>query len=492
MGASSTLTVLLVILGHIHSISSQEGGSASQTEESFEYATVIEPSFEHSTMPSNKILSTRLTIPQEVPLAKPRLRASPARPRAKVSPVGLRGKALPSIQGPRKPEASPSTKSVTKEGPFRTIILEGKPTVVTDEQLLEAEEASKRAEARKNGKNGNVLTYDFDESNGKQSDALIKYAEAVAQEREKRLEMGQQMVNGTWINKPYETTLVDPRIQKWLRLHANYAAAAYCFKVTVKNWSCGDKCVGNMNVFEYFSSFLSGVAGYVGVDRDLKKIVVAFRGSLNIRNWIYNVDAIRLYLNYPGGTPAVRVHGGFLKAYQGLKAQVRSGMTKVLEKLIEDKEDVSDYEIIVTGHSLGAAVAIHGALDIRQFFLLKYRLDPEKFLVHTYATPRAGNEAFSQLVLQTFSDGEPSLNLLRVTNNADPVPHVPPMIFGYIHYPHEIWVHNISSTEAQTVDCKDKLPTGFREDPHCNGGKVALNIAEHTRAWDLQFGSGVC
>ncbi|ORX95287.1 alpha/beta-hydrolase [Basidiobolus meristosporus CBS 931.73] len=452
--------LVLVFLAHLDIVCSQNGDYIIVTESNadYVYATVTEGVPEYATVSGEGFEYVTLNGPEKTTM--------------ETSSVA---------------QAMPTSSQL----PYQLINYHGEPMLASPKQVLD-HEAVKQGEKLQEATDKDLLAGEFDGVENENTDELLRYAEQVAKERESKLRLGQQFLNGTWVSKPYNTTFIDPRVQKWLRLHANYAAAAYCFKFSLLDWSCPDKCVGNMNVLQYFSSFLSGVAGYVGVDRDLRKIVVAFRGSLNLRNWIYNTDIIRLPLHYPGASPGVRVHGGFLKAYQGLKNQVRQGMEKVFALITKDNEDVSDYQVIVTGHSLGAAVAVHGALDIRQYFLLKYRLDPEKFFLHTYASPRAGNKAFGQLVLETFSNGEPSLNLIRVTNNADPVPHVPPVLFGYSHYPHEVWVRNVSSTEAQTIDCKDKLPIGFREDPHCNGGKLALNIAEHTRAWDLIFSSSTC
>ena len=81
---------------------------------------------------------------------------------------------------------------------------------------------------------------------------------------------------------------------------------------------------------------------------------------------------------------------------------------------------------MVTGHSLGGAMAILAAADIKLTF---HRVDE----VYTFGQPRVGNAAFAKWfetqIPQTY----------RLVHNADIVPHVPPSNFGFQHSSTQYW-----------------------------------------------------
>ncbi len=78
-----------------------------------------------------------------------------------------------------------------------------------------------------------------------------------------------------------------------------YAAASYCDS-TVATWSCGITCERGPKVQEIttISNWLDGTFGYVGYNAQDDEIVVAFRGSHDIANWISNMQYGQA--DYPG------------------------------------------------------------------------------------------------------------------------------------------------------------------------------------------------
>ncbi|CAG8834394.1 15553_t:CDS:1, partial [Racocetra persica] len=72
--------------------------------------------------------------------------------------------------------------------------------------------------------------------------------------------------------------LVSPDVLSIMKLHTNYAAAAYCSKPKLSNWTCGSRCFGNVTVEKIFHDELKGAYGYIAVSEENKTIVVAFRG----------------------------------------------------------------------------------------------------------------------------------------------------------------------------------------------------------------------
>jgi len=75
-------------------------------------------------------------------------------------------------------------------------------------------------------------------------------------------------------------------------------------------------------------------------------------------------------------------------------------------------------QVFVTGHSLGAAVAVHCAAELgASSHSLGYPIDG----VYTYGQPRVGNQAFADFYMVGTQVS------WRVTHHRDPVPHLPPM-----------------------------------------------------------------
>ncbi len=80
------------------------------------------------------------------------------------------------------------------------------------------------------------------------------------------------------------------------------------------------------------------------------------------------------------------------------------------------------------GHSLGGALATHAVADL-------IKSGHKISLFESYGSPRVGNPAF----VTWFENLYPSVLKPRVTHGKDPVPHLPPMIWGFQHVKTEIF-----------------------------------------------------
>ena len=105
----------------------------------------------------------------------------------------------------------------------------------------------------------------------------------------------------------------------------------------------------------------------------------------------------------------IRVHSGFLKGYKSVRDTLHGKIPR------------DSCRIRITGHSLGAALALLCAVDIQYNFK---NADIEVFL---FGCPRVGNKAFVR------SYNKRVFKTLRVTNGNDIVTKLPPVIFGYHH-----------------------------------------------------------
>jgi len=93
----------------------------------------------------------------------------------------------------------------------------------------------------------------------------------------------------------------------------------------------------------------SPICGLVAWNAATATALVSFRGTQTIQDWAHNLDAAAVfYIPTPGDG---LVHMGFQLVYEHLAANVRILLSKC----------VGMKQILVTGHSLGGAVAILGA-----------------------------------------------------------------------------------------------------------------------------------
>ena len=101
---------------------------------------------------------------------------------------------------------------------------------------------------------------------------------------------------------------------------------------------------------------VTDLQGFIGYIPNQKKIYIAYRGTSSYYNWMNDLE-VRLvnYNTYP--ECQCKIHNGFYKSALNIKNQT-------LDSLLELKKENPTYEIIVTGHSYGAAVAQIVAMEL--------------------------------------------------------------------------------------------------------------------------------
>ncbi|CAH9087703.1 unnamed protein product [Cuscuta europaea] len=257
-----------------------------------------------------------------------------------------------------------------------------------------------------------------------------------------------------------------------------YAAAVYITDtIELFTWTCSicDGLTKGFDMIELIVDVHYCLQAFVGVDPNINAIVVAFRGSTSsIQNWVEDLYWKQLDLNYPGMDDAM-VHHGFYNCYNDSK--IRSG---VLNAVKEAKMFYRDYQIMVTGHSMGGALASFFALDLTVNF------GAEDIQVMTFGQPRIGNAAFAS----GYSQRVP--NTIRVTHGHDIVPHLPPYfnLFPsktYHHFPLEVWLYNIGF--GSLVFASEKVCDGSGEDPTCSRSVTGNSISDHLSYYGVQLGS---
>ena len=239
------------------------------------------------------------------------------------------------------------------------------------------------------------------------------------------------------------------------RRMAIYSFAAYEDKIAeILSWKCAccKKLSSGVGKPRIINNTHANLFGYVVEDSDIGATVVSFRGTVgaSLRNWIEDLHFSKT-TPYKG-SPTVRVHKGFYEAYFLLRTQIH--------QLVNSKPLV-----IVTGHSLGAALAQLCALDLRESF------PGMQVSTVSFGTPRTGNQAFSDYFSAVLAG-----NMMRVVHWKDIVTGVPPTELGFWHSPHEAF-YSQTFTLISTCD--------GAEGKNCSDSVLSDSVLDHLMYYNM-------
>lgn len=131
-------------------------------------------------------------------------------------------------------------------------------------------------------------------------------------------------------------------------------------------------------------------------------IVVSFRGSESVSDWITNLTLFSTTRSYGS------IHSGFASAFDLVKLAVRAQLAN---------SSLGTRKLLLTGHSLGGALATIAAAEFQNDFNISG--------IYTFGQPRVGKANFRTFVASNFGQ-----RLFRIVNDDDVVARVPP---GYEH-----------------------------------------------------------
>ncbi|RMZ87168.1 hypothetical protein DV736_g5596, partial [Chaetothyriales sp. CBS 134916] len=244
-----------------------------------------------------------------------------------------------------------------------------------------------------------------------------------------------------------------------------YAAAAYCLNNNDGQSNTAITCpVGNCplvesagatSLIEFQNIGLVDVTGFMAVDHTNQLIVISFRGSDSIGNWIgnFNIEVIPSTLCL-----GCLVHAGFYTSW----ALVRDSINQTLQTATANWPD---YSIVSVGHSLGAAIATIGAGE--------FRAQGHQITLYTYGSPMVGNLLLANAITNQGSN-------FRVTRYDDAVPKLPGYPIGYAHISPEYWIDLPGHTYPSTQDVK--VSSGAL-DLSGTEGTLGFSISDHL--WPL-------
>ena len=232
------------------------------------------------------------------------------------------------------------------------------------------------------------------------------------------------------------------------KIAVNISQAAYCVSDS-DSWSCAT-CDSTNHLGAIVEKH--GERSLIGYNSELDALFVSFRGSIDLLNWI---DDIQIQKIQPYDNTLIEVEKGFYKAYEYLKSDVMNSLNNM-------KTTYPTKKLLLTGHSLGAAIATLMAFDV----MYDYQVS-----LYTYGSPRVGNAYFAK-------EFENVSEMYRITHYYDIVPHTPPEYMDYHHLSNEIWYsedNNMYNTcndnyEEEDVTCSDSCAP-----IHCTSTSDHLN-----------------
>jgi hypothetical protein len=170
--------------------------------------------------------------------------------------------------------------------------------------------------------------------------------------------------------------------------------------------ACGNRTAGFFTSWAVESDRYD-VQVFVGFDTARDMIVVSFRGSKTLANWINDMRFAHVDTPFPECSGCF-LHKGFITSYDSIAVPLFVAVGQL-------RAQYNTSSLMVTGHSLGGALAQLAALDLTihdEFAVLSPKL-------YTFGSPRIGNNNF-QLYMQSKTLG------WRVVNQHDLVPQVLP------------------------------------------------------------------
>lgn len=242
-----------------------------------------------------------------------------------------------------------------------------------------------------------------------------------------------------------------------------HSESTYCDPESYLTREQKGKLAGFVPVYS-FNDTKHETRGYIGYTESQKTIYIAFQGTDSVKNWVSNLDAVTT--SYPH-CDGCTVHKGFYKAEQVV-------INDIFEQVRSLRNRFPDYSILVTGHSLGGALATLCATDLVSSGVSNVR-------VFNFGSPRVGNTAFAAYAQELYEH-------YRVTHHKDMVLHVP-MHERFTHLNGEFYESG-DGVPVQFVECTST--TKHPEDKNCSYQWHITSISDHLWYMGMTMGGDGC
>ncbi|XP_062105849.1 phospholipase A1-IIdelta-like [Humulus lupulus] len=196
--------------------------------------------------------------------------------------------------------------------------------------------------------------------------------------------------------------------------------------------------------------------GYVAVTTDdvskalgRREIYVAWRGTIRDYEWINVLGADQesakpLLRPDDSNDDRARVMRGWLTIYTSdnpnspfVKTSARVQLSTIMKNLINKYKD-EKVSVVITGHSLGASLAIISAFDIVENVVEPNKDTPVTAFV--FGCPQVGNREFRERV-----QSHQNLKILHTRNTIDLITRYPGPLLGYVDIGTELWIDSRKS-----------------------------------------------
>jgi len=237
-----------------------------------------------------------------------------------------------------------------------------------------------------------------------------------------------------------------------------YSYTSKCQAENLRAWDCL-WCTfdAEVNQFQPLSVIETEfLQGFIGFDPVNSRLIVVFRGSDNRENW-FDTNLDLPLISYPNAQQVIdpKVFRGMFRAFQVLED---AGLRQAIQEAFIKYPGV---DILCTGHSLGGALTMITALELKGNSVYN-SLDIGHVDVITFGAPRVFNKNlalhFNAIIRTNW----------RVVNRYDIVTSIPTKFMGYYHVSTQIWYENTESDQYYQCD-------GSGEDPYCFGIKFKIN-----------------
>ncbi|CAE8634417.1 unnamed protein product, partial [Polarella glacialis] len=244
-----------------------------------------------------------------------------------------------------------------------------------------------------------------------------------------------------------------------------------------------------VKTFKFRMGLWDDASAFIALDLQRNQIVLAFRGTETYSQLF--LELLYHTLVPLPGYPEAFVNEFFLGAVENLLPEI--------QPVLKDLDgQCPQCELMVTGHSLGGAMAMLTASNM-SFWTREHNHRPPT--VYTFGQPRVGNAVFASIVDKALP------KMFRVINSADPVPHVPncdvnasaPIFrsgacgstrLGYYHAGTEFWFPYGEYEKGVMCGLRECVLNPKAEDWSCSDGLLsetygAGNILDHSGYWGV-------
>lgn len=168
--------------------------------------------------------------------------------------------------------------------------------------------------------------------------------------------------------------------------------------------------------FLYYNNF---IIGFIGLDNS-NNIWITFRGTETITEWYQDFTVSQKLINLNTNNNLEKIsflenenvycHSGFLTIYETFK-----------EKILNSIKSIKNINnIIITGHSLGSALATLTTLNLIE-------LNYKNIYTYVFASPRVGNKELAKTITNV-GKGKNLKCFYRINNLSDIIPTIPPPV----------------------------------------------------------------